>query len=93
VRFELDVEFFESTCRIACRSATVDLHVAGVGLVLSVFTVEFFTGLEIVFRHRLSSHEHTALSNGFFTSPRYADTAVTLSRLGCTLPISTMMAK
>jgi hypothetical protein len=57
----------------------VDLHVAGVGLVLSVFTVEFFTGLEIVFRHGLSSHEHAALSNGFLPAPdtptrRYAVT-------------------
>jgi hypothetical protein len=86
------MEFFESICRITCSSTTVDLYVVWVGLVLSVFTVEFFTGLEIVFRHRLSSHEHTALSNGFLPHP---DTrhAVTLSRLGCTLPISTMVAK
>jgi hypothetical protein len=69
VRFELDMKFFESTCRIARRSTTVDLHVVWVGLVLSVFTVEFFTGLEIMFRHQLSSHEHIALSNGFLPHP------------------------
>jgi hypothetical protein len=44
-------------------------YIVWVGLVLSVLTVEFFAGLEIVARHGISSHEHAALSNGFLPYP------------------------